>query len=276
MDQNNEIVTSIFGKMTRRELFQRLAVSGLAVGLGGAEIPRVLAAPVRLDEIAPPPKALAGTPFREIKQYQTYVEKKFDIAALQKSGTPKPRTRDASWYYKPANAYGVNLLQFTNTAYNSCAQAACATVLNYYKIAPAGYAGDAITNKIYADHPPDAGASGTRWTAMTTIMEAYGLKTWTGRSDEIGEAKMVQYLKTYVSQGRPCTVLLDLKGPARVAAPGMCGHYVVVFAYSDTHVFMTNWNYSQTSGWLNDWATFTSAWSLPSCQTHHLMAIGWT
>ena len=274
MNDNSEMVTSIFGKMTRRELFQSMAISGLAVGLGGAELSGALASPPSLDGVAPPPKDLSGTPFRDIKQYQSYVEKKIDIANLQKSGTPKPRTRDASWYYKPANAYGVNLLQFTNTANNSCAQAACATVLNYYKIAPAGFAGDAITNKIYAEHPPDAGAAGTTWTQMIAIKQAYGLKTWSGRSDEFGEAKMVEILKTYVSQGRPCTVLLDLRGPARLTSSSMCGHYVVVFAYSDTHVFMTNWDYRPT-GWSNDWANFKYGWSLPSCQTHHLMAIGW-
>ena len=236
MNQDNEIVTSVFGKITRRELFQRLAISGLAVGLGGSELTRTFAMP-SLDGVAPPPKDLGGTPFREIKKYQSYVETKFDIKNMQRWGTPKPRTRDASWYYKPANAYGVNLLQFTNTAYNSCAQAACATVLSYYKMAPTGLAGDGITNKIYADHPPDAGASGTTWSQMIAIKEAYGLKTWTARSDELGEATLVQYLKTYVSQGRPCTVLLTSK-PAPAAARVFSGDFVFVFAYSDTHVLL--------------------------------------
>jgi hypothetical protein len=45
----------------------------------------------------------------------------------------------------------------------------------------------------------------------------------------------------------------------------------VVFAYNDTHVFMTNWN----KKWRNDWETFKVAWSLPESQNHHLLGVGW-
>ncbi len=55
----------------------------------------------------------------------------------------------------------------------------------------------------------------------------------------------------------------------------MLGHFVVVYAYNDTHVFMTNWNYSKKNGWLNDWETFKTAWSNPDGKMKHLMAVGW-
>lgn len=274
MDKDNEIVTSVFGKMTRRELLQRLALSGIAIGLTGTQMRTALAAPPS-DGVTPPPRDIGGTPFRELKQYQTYFDDKFDIRLLQKSGLPKPRTRDTSWFDKPSNSVGVSLLQFTNVSDNSCAQAACATVLNFYKMAPAGLAGDAITNKICADHPPDGGERGTSFRFTVATMEAYGLKTWTGRSNELGEMTMLEKLKTYVSQGRPVVVFLDLRKPQRLTSLGTKGHFVVVYAYSDTNVFLTNWNYAKKTGWLNDWETFKAAWSTADCQNHHLLAVGW-
>ncbi len=276
MKNENEIVTSVFGKITRRELFRRLAISGLAIGLTGAESFSTFAAPP--DDALAPPKVLGGTPFREITRHQSFLDDKFDIASLQKSGTPKPRTRDTAWLDKPSNAVGVSLLQFTNTPtspMNTCAQAACATVVNFNKLAPAGLSGDAITDKIYSTHPPDGGERGTSFRFTVKTMEEYGLKTWSGRSNELGEAVMIEKLKTYVSQGRPCTLFVDLRKPQRVNSEEMLGHFVVVYAYSDTHVFMTNWNYSKKKGWLNDWATFKEAWSLPEAKYHHMMAVGW-
>jgi hypothetical protein len=154
---------------------------------------------------------------------------------------------------------------------NSCAQAACATILNFYKAAPPGLVGDAITDKIYASYPPDGGERGTSFPHTVRTLEAFGLKTWTGRSNELGEAVMLEKLRTYISQGRPCTVLLDMKKPQGIIGGGFIGHFVVVVAYNDTHVFMTNWN----RHWANDWETFKVAWSLPDCQNHHLLAMGW-
>ncbi|CAN5517746.1 hypothetical protein BH10ACI3_BH10ACI3_07130 [soil metagenome] len=275
MENENELVTSVFGKMTRRDLLKRLAVSGLAVGLGG---PQLYSAFGYSDDVTPPPKPLGGTPFREITKFQSYFDDRFDITKLQKLGTPKPRTRDTSWLDKPSNAVGVSLLQFTNppkVPMNSCAQAACATVLNFYKSAPAGLEGDAVTEKIFAEYPPDGGERGTSFRRMVATMDAYGMKTWSGRSNELGADTMIEKLKSYVSQGRPCTVLVDLRKPQGIAGPGMLGHFVVVYAYSDTKVFLTNWNYSKKGGWLNDWETFKVAWSLPDSQNHHLMAVGW-
>ena len=274
MNQDNEIVTSIFGKITRREMFQRLAVSGLAIGLTGGELTRAFAAN-QTDGVTPPPREIGGTPFRALKQYQTYLDDKFDIRLLQRSGVPKPRTRDTSWFDKPSNAVGVSLLQFTNVSDNSCAQAACATILNFYKKAPDGLSGDAITNKISTDHPPDGGERGTSFRFTVATLEAYGMKTWTGRSNELGEGTMYEKLKTYVSQGRPAIVFLDLRKPQRLNVSGTLGHFVVVYAYTDKDVFLTNWNYSKRSGWLNDWETFKVAWGTPDCQNHHLMAVAW-
>ena len=277
MDQEKDVVTSIFGKITRRELLTRLALSGLAVGIGGVGAVTTPAA-FLTDDPAAPPKTIGGTPFRDIVKFQSFNDDLFDIKLLQKAGTPKPRTRDTSWFDKPTNAVGVSLLQFTNTPsapLNSCSQAACATILNFYKKTPPGLTGDAITDKIYADFPPDGGERGTSFRQTVKTMESLGLKTWSGRSNELGEETMMEKLKTYVSQGRPCTILIDLKRPQGITGTGMLGHFVVVVAYNDTHVFMTNWNYSKKKGWKNDWETFKASWSLPESQNHHLMVVGW-
>lgn len=278
MKEENELITSVFGKVTRRELLRQLAFSGLAVGLGTRGLSAAFAS-TAMDDALAPPKPLGGTPFRDIARAQTFVDEKFDIGGFQKNGTPKPRTRDVSWFDKPSNAVGISIMQFTNSPnspLNSCSQAACATLLNFYKIAPTGLTGDAITDKIYSQFPPDGGERGTSFRQTVKQMEAFGLKTWSGRSNELGEAIMLEKLKTYVSQGRPCTVLVDMKAPKKLpAGGGMQGHFVDVFAYTDTHVFMTNWNYSKKNGWLNDWDTFKTAWSLPDSQNHHLMAVGW-
>lgn len=271
--KGNEMVTSVFGEISRRELLRYLGAAGLAFGLGGRGL---FALPP--DGAAVPPVKLGGTPFREITNFQTFIDEKYDIRKFQKAGTPKPRSRDTSWLDKPSNALGVSLLQFTNPAsisLNSCSQAATATVLNFYKKAPTGLVGDAITEKIYGEYPPDGGERGTSFRHTVKTMESYGLKTWSGWSNELGEETMIEKLKTYVSQGRPCTLLVDLKAPRRITGAGMQGHFVVVYAYNETHVFMTNWNYGKKNGWLNDWATFKTAWSLPEGRMHHSMAVGW-
>mgnify|MGYP001596344008 CR=1 FL=1 len=275
MNNENEIVTSIWGKITRREMLRNLAISGFIVGLSGMGLNKVLAAS---DDVLAPPKTVNGTPFRDITNFQTVQDEMFDIKKLQKNGQPKPRRREATWFDKPSNSLGVSLLQFTNSPLspnNSCAQAACATLLTHYKKAPAGFTGDGITNEILRTHPPNGGERGTSFTFTQKILDDYGLKTWSGRSNELTEPVIINKLKTWVSQGFPCIVLLDMKIPLRQASGGTMGHFVTVFAYTDTHVFMTNWNYKKSVGWSNDWTTFTQAWNLPDSQNHHLLLAGW-
>lgn len=277
MNQENEIVTSVFGKMTRREMLRRLAMSGLAVGLGGSGIFEAFGQ--TKEKITAPPIEVGGTPFRPIAKYQPELDAKFDITEFQKNKFPKPRRRDVSWFDKPSNSIGVSLLQFTNSpkySSNSCAQAACATMLNFYKKAPADVTGDAVTDKIYSTHPPNGGERGTSFTFTVKILKDYGLQTWAGRSNETGADVMTEKLKTWISQGNPAIILLDMKYPEQdLSFEGVKGHFVVVFAYTDTHVFLTNWNYKKQGGWLNDWATFKKAWEMPDSQNHHLLALGW-
>lgn len=280
MKNENEIVTSIWGKITRREMLRNLAVSGLVLGLGRNGLSRAFAADIfiKADDILAPPKPVQGTPFREITNFQTIEEDLFDITKLQKNGQPKPRTREAKWFDKPGNALGVSILDFTNSpvsSLNSCAQAACATMLNFHKKAPAGLTGDGITNEILRTHPPNGGERGTSFYFTEKILSEYGLKTWAGISNDMSEKVLTEKLKTWISQGFPCVVLLDMKIPMRQTGSGTMGHFTVVFAYTETHVFMTNWNYKKVGGWANDWTTFIKAWSLPDSQMHHPLLAGW-
>lgn len=276
MNNEKEIVTSVWGKITRREMLRNLAISGLTIGLSGTGLGNVLTS--KLDDVLSPPKEIGGTPYRDIANFQTFDEQFFDIKKLQKNGMPKPRKRDTSWFDKPSNSVGVSLLQFTNTPaspVNSCAQAACATLLNFHKKSPAGFTGDGITNEILRTHPPNGGARGTSFYFTEQILSEYGLKTWAGISNDVSEQVLTEKLKTWISQGFPCIVLLDMREPMRQMAVGTMGHFTVVFAYTDTHLFMTNWNYKKNGGWANDWATFMKAWSMPDSKIHHPLLAGW-
>ena len=126
MKEQNDMVTSVFGEISRRELLRYLGAAGLAFGLGGRDL---FATPP--DELAAPPVKLGGTPFRDITTFQTFIDDKYDLKTFQKAGIPKPRSRDTSWLDKPSNALGVSLLQFTNPSsisLNSCSQAATACI----------------------------------------------------------------------------------------------------------------------------------------------------
>jgi len=252
----------------------------LTLGLSGNSLSRAMAADffTKKDDVLAPPRAIQGTPFREITNFQTIEEDLFDIKKLQKNGMPKPRTREAKWFDKPSNSFGVSILDFTNSPtspLNSCAQAACATLLNFHKKSPTGFAGDGITNEILRTHPPNGGERGTSFYFTEKILSEYGLKTWAGISNDISEQVLTEKLKTWISQGFPCIVLVDVKVALKQTGVGMLGHFSVVFAYSDTHVFLSNWNYKKTGGWANDWATFKEAWSLPNSKMHHPLLAGW-
>lgn len=278
MKNENEIITSIWGKLTRREMLRNLVVSGLSLGFGNFGLDRAVNAQSRVNDILAPPKEVGGTPFRDVTKFQSFKETAFDSKTFQKNGVPKPRKRDTSWFDKPSNSVGVGLLQFTNSPVsplNSCAQAACATLLNFHKKAPAGFTGDGITNEILRTHPPNGGERGTSFNFTKTILDAYGLKTWAGISNDMGEQVLTEKLKTWISQGFPCIVLLDMKFPMRQTGTETQGHFTTAFAYTDTHVFLTNWNYKKVGGWANDWATFMKAWSLPDSKMHHPLLAGW-
>lgn len=289
---NEKQVVSVWGKISRRELLQRLAIMGGALGVGQAlgslgpvlgqssssqGAAKVLA---QTGTIGTPYNAVAGQTFRPFEIPKGTIG---DLVKEQRTdkrdGTPRPRRRDSFWYSKPNNALGVNLFQYTQSATfptNSCAQAACATLLHKHNILPAGLSGDAVTDRLYQTHPPEGGA-GTTKGRLVTMMRDYGLKAWSGTGAESGFDDVRSGLRKWVAGGYPAIVLLDMRFPTNRPTQQYFGHYVVVFAYDEDetngHVYVSNWDYKS---WRNDWTTFKKAWSLPDYPAHsHSLILGW-
>lgn len=277
-DQNEKNIVSVWGKISRRELLLRLAAGGLALGLGETVVSQN---GTDSDLIKAPYKPLDGQPFREFTPPQGPIADLFKGSPTKSAAIklPKPRRRDAFWYSKPNSAVGVNIFQYTqsrNHLSNSCAQAACATLLHKYNLVPYGLSGDAVTDRIYGTHPPDQPA-GTTVPYVVKAFKDYGLNCWNGYGAEYGEYAIRTTLKQWVAAGYPCVVLLDMRPPTGRTSDAFFAHYVVVFAYDENettgHVYMSNWDYKN---WSNSWPVFKRAWSLPDypARSYPLM-IGW-
>jgi hypothetical protein len=111
-EQNDQLVTSVWGKITRRELLKRMAIGGLVAGVGGmtetlwAQKKTVL--PITPDDakIKSPYRDIVGQPFRKFAPPKGSLADLIKNAAKndEKNGKPKPRRRDAFWYSKPNSA----------------------------------------------------------------------------------------------------------------------------------------------------------------------------
>jgi hypothetical protein len=287
MNENDKMVTSVWGKISRRELLKRMSIGGIGAGLYGlsnlsafGQKPQTGAAQVST-KVKSPYKAVDGQPFRK------FAPPKGDFADLvkdaakpdEKNGKPKPRRRDAFWYSKPDGALGTAIYQYTqspNHLSNSCAQAACATILHRYNALPEGLKGDAVTDRIYETHAPES-AGGTTMGKLVAAMRAYGLQCYRANGAALGAEVMKNFLKQSVAAGYPCVVLLDMRAPARQEGAPYFGHYTVVFAYDEDetrgHVYLSNWDYAT---WLNDWDTFKQAWALKDYpSSSYPLVVGW-
>lgn len=294
-EQNDRLVTSVWGKITRREMLRRLAMSGLAIGLGENLLSSRFSISAQekakqdktLSEtegkIHSPYKDVDGQPFRKFTppKPERSLAELFKKATKEdaRDGKPSARRRDSFWYSKPDNARGTAIYQYTQSANhpsNSCAQAACATLLHKYGKIPAGLSGDAVTDKIYETHPPET-AGGTTAARLVDAIRYYGLNCWRGSGADYGFEQIRSTLRTWVAAGYPCIVLLDMRYPTGLTNQGYFGHYVVVFAYDESetngYVYMSNWDYKN---WFNDWGTFKQAWSLKDYPAHaYPLVVGW-
>src|SRR2546423_3294673 len=148
---SNDLVTTIWGTIERREMLRLLGQAGIGLGLGlsGAKVlgrngfdyqkPASDENSQNKDEEAPRPH---GLPYREITPYQNsthdiermnpaiFAAPEHFARPISKDGTPPVhRRRSASWFDKPNGAYGRAIFQYTNTPAHqrdSCAQAAVA------------------------------------------------------------------------------------------------------------------------------------------------------
>ncbi len=277
----NEKVVSVWGAISRREFFERMAAAGLVLGLGGFGITRGQTERAKNELIKAPYNPVNGQPFREFTPPRGDIKELFTNTKLKAAGKRPPgsRTRDAFWYSKPNSALGIDIYQYTQSANhlsNSCAQAACATLLHRFKAVPDSLTGDAVTDRIYQTHPPDQTA-GTTIPVLVKAIKDYGLNCWNGYGAEYGESTIRATLKAWVAAGYPCVVMLDMRGPTKRMGEAYFGHYVAVFAYDEDetngYVYMSNWDYKN---WGNSWSVFKQSWSLPDFSTRsYPLIIGW-
>jgi hypothetical protein len=275
---SDDEVISVWGRISRRELFARLA--GASALFGSTAIADAFGqlSPPR-DGMNKPHLAQMGQTFRPftMPQGDAWIKAK---GKFKNDRLPKVRRRDAFWYSKPNAAYGFNIFQYTqsvNHPSNSCAQAACATLLHKFGKVPAGLSGDAVTDRIFQTHPPDV-ASGTYAQTLAKAVKDYGLNCWLGYGAEYGADTIKSTLRQWVAAGYPCAVLLDMRPPlGQSADSAFTGHWVVIFAYDDNestgYVYPTNWDYKK---WKNSWPVFKQAWSLNGYPSHaYPLLIGW-
>jgi hypothetical protein len=300
-----KLVNTIWGKIERREMLRRLGQAGLGLGLGlsganafarslNSALPSIDTLPWDLtQEKSHSEPRPSGLPYREIAPYHNSTQ---DIGRLNptifdapehyakpvtKDGTPPVHTRrSSSWYDKPNGAVGRAILQYTNTPAHqrdSCAQAAVATLLSRFNLAPAGLNGDALTEQIYASYPPDVqGAnSGCTPNRVAQTIQAYGMKCWAGGGVTLGDQVIARTLQKYVAAGYPCIVLLDMTQVMSIPGSSYWGHWAVAFAYDSTRIYLTNWDYNR---FRNDWTSFYHAWKLPAAYADHRywLMLGWT
>lgn len=273
-------VISIWGKISRRELFRRAAGAGFALGIT-LDTAVGQRAGAKLDIIKAPYNSIVGQPFREFAPPKGPIKDLFRNTTPKAEGKKPPgsRRRDSFWYSKPDNALGAAIYQYTQSANhlsNSCAQAACATLLHKFKAIPDGLTGDAVTDRIYQTHPPET-PSGTTIPVLVNAIKDYGLNCWNGYGADYGEYQIRTTLRTWVAAGYPCVVLLDMRGPCNRPTDAFFAHYVAVFAYDEDevngHVYMSNWDYRS---WGNSWTVIKQAWSLPDYPTRsYPLVIGW-
>lgn len=293
-----ELVTSIWGTVSRREMLRILGIGG--VGLGLSDI-----APTKNEAYAanyqtsssqgkikiqlPQPK---GLPYREIPAPTSSLEKIQQLnpalftkpenfaRPITRYGMPNITNQLAAFpYSKPGGAVGRDIFQYTNVPdhpRDSCAQAACATLMHLYNLIPDGLTGDAVTERVYATHPPDvqgdnAGTTGNR---LAEAVQDYRMKCWSGGGATVEDAVIFDTLKNWVSHGYPCAVLLDLTQVVSIPGSDYWGHWTVVFAYDANSVYLTNWDYNR---FRNDWTSFSKAWKLPAQYDQHRywIVIGW-
>ncbi|HZF56772.1 MAG TPA: C39 family peptidase [Polyangiaceae bacterium] len=130
----------------------------------------------------------------------------------------------------------------------ACGQAACATLLTYYR----ARAGDLSTLRaIEKSHPPDTpfGVLGTTPDGIEKTLKDYGVSSLTHVND-------IATLKRRI--GANCPVICLIQNTAGLQGLFGSAHWFVVFAYDDAGVFVTNYSPIHLK-----WDDFWGKWSSP-------------
>lgn len=129
-----------------------------------------------------------------------------------------------------------------------CGQAACATLLTYYR----GQVGDLRTLRaIEKSHPPDAlfGLLGTSPDEIERTLKDYGVSSLARVND-------IATLKRRVAAS--CPVICLIQNTAGMEGLFGTAHWFVVFAYDDAGVFVTNYSPVHLK-----WDDFWGKWNSP-------------
>lgn len=148
-----------------------------------------------------------------------------------------------------------NLYQYTNSGvephqqYNACGQAAIATVLTGLGVSPEDPT-DAVMQEVYDRFPPDIlwGRFGTSFKQVERALAAHSITaTWLE-----GEAQLV----TALARGHLAVVMLDVGATQNEGFGPIGGHWVVIYAMDQEHVYVSNWPYDGRC----TWRSFRRAW----------------
>jgi Peptidase_C39 like family len=129
-------------------------------------------------------------------------------------------------------------------SWRSCGQAAAATVRRLWKVTPANDFSDAPVRNLYNRFPADGylGVLGTSWQRVRSMLQDGGLSVQIikGEND----------LKNSVANGNPVIVMLDC-GKFPEWNYQFAGHWVVVYGYTRSRVYLSNWKGDGSTTWEN-------------------------
>ena len=101
-NQDNKDIVSVWGKISRRELFERMAGVSLAFGLTAFETAQAQTANKKSDIIQAPYNDLTGQPFREFTPPEGSARDLFKNTPAKGGGKkPRIRRRDSFWPENP-------------------------------------------------------------------------------------------------------------------------------------------------------------------------------
>lgn len=174
---------------------------------------------------------------------------------------------------------------YSQSADNTCGQAAIASAVDYYGLNPYNlqrkfkgadgrlhFMPDEILGNVFRDFGPN-------WPLMNcvtvreTIMSAfntYGLKCDEGYTPAFGNGEDVRAdLKNWMAANRPVIVLLD-QGSKMFGGPAYVPHWCTVFGYDDNYVYVSSLGDMITATW-QDFMDAWHCWFLPYPNNYYML-----